>query len=260
MQIPSFDGCSIHVQIEGPDDGPALVLCNSLGTDLSMWDAQAALFAGRFRVVRYDGRGHGESGAPEGDYSLDVLGRDALSVIDALGLTRVHWCGLSLGAMVGQWLGAHAPERIGRLVLSNTASHYPDKSLWHDRMALVRERGLAGFVDANMRRWFTPTFLAESPIAVLRMTASFLATPVAGYLGCCAALRDMDLRPLLPRIACPTMIIGGTHDVATPLAEARSIQRAIPGARLVEMDAAHLASVERPEAFAEAVLDFLGHP
>jgi 3-oxoadipate enol-lactonase len=249
--------CPLNVEIAGPERAPVLMLCNSLGTDLHMWDPQVEAFTRNFRLVRYDRRGHGKSGVTKAPYTMDMLGRDVLAIIDGLQLTNVSWCGLSMGGMVGQWLGANAPERIGRLILSNTSCHYPVQDLWNDRIKLVSEKGLAAILGPNMERWFTKEFRERSPETIARLTEMFLKTPLEGYVGCCAAVRDMDHRELLAKIKAPTLIIAGREDVATPVENAIYIQNRIPGAALTVLEAAHISNVEQPAAFTEAVLGFL---
>src|SRR6202021_3797563 len=163
------DGCSIHVEVEGPERAPVLMLSNSLGTDLHMWDQQVAPFTRDFRLVRYARRGHGKSSVPKGPYSMARLGRDVLGVLDGLQIAKINWCGLSMGGMVGMWLGANAANRLDKLILSNTSSYFPDKTLWEGRTKLVREKGLEGIVDANMERWFTKNFGHRGPDARARM-------------------------------------------------------------------------------------------
>ena len=203
MPTINADGCPIHVEIEGPERAPVLMLSNSLGTTLHMWDGQVVPFTEHFRLVRYDRRGHGRSGVPAGPYTMERLGRDVVAVLDALGIAKTNWCGLSMGGMVGQWLGANAPSRIERLVLTNTSSYFADKSMWNDRIALVRDKGLAAFAVANMERWFTKGFRERAPQLVERIKDMYTATPLEGYLGCAAAVRDMDHRELLPKIRAP---------------------------------------------------------
>jgi len=152
------DGCTIHAEIEGPERAPVLMLSNSLGTDLHMWDEQAGPLTRHFRLVRYDRRGHGKSDAPKGPYTMERLGRDVLGVLDGLGIRKINWCGLSMGGMVGMWLGANAGDRIDKLILSNTSAHFPDPTVWDARIKMVRDVGLAGIVDTNMERWFTKSF------------------------------------------------------------------------------------------------------
>jgi 3-oxoadipate enol-lactonase len=257
MPIVNADGCAIYVEVDGPERAPALVLSNSLGTTLHMWDAQVAPFSRDFRLVRYDRRGHGRSGVPKGPYTMERLGRDVLAVLDALGIKRLNWCGLSMGGMVGQWLGANAPERIERLVLTNTSSYFADKTMWNERLKLVREKGVAAFAAANMERWFTKGFRERSPKVVAWMQEMFAATPLEGYLACAEAVRDMDQRELLPKIKAPTLVIAGKHDPATPPEANEYIKDHIPGARFAMLDAAHISNVEQAEAYTNAVLEFL---
>jgi 3-oxoadipate enol-lactonase len=257
MPVINGDGCPIHVEVEGPERAPVLMLSNSLGTTLAMWDAQVAPFTQHFRLVRYDRRGHGKSGVPKGPYTMDQLGRDVLAVLDGLGIKKINWCGLSMGGMVGQWLGANAPERVERMVITNTSSFFPDKNGWNERLKLVEEKGVAAFAATNMTRWFTKGFLERAPQKVAPIQAMFAATPLAGYLGCGAAVRDMDLRPLLPKVKAPTLVIAGQHDGATPPQANEYIAKNIPGAKFALLDAAHLSNVEQSEAYTKAVLGFL---
>jgi 3-oxoadipate enol-lactonase len=258
MPTIDADGCPIHIEVEGPERAPVLMLSNSLGTTLAMWNAQMKPFTQHFRVVRYDRRGHGKSGVPKGPYTMDRLGHDALAVLDGLGIKqKINWCGLSMGGMVGQWLGANAPERVDRLVLTNTSSYFPDKNGWNDRLKLVEEKGVAAFAPANMARWFTKGFLDRSPEAVAPIQAMFASTPLDGFLGCGMAVRDMDHRPLLPKIKAPTLVIAGKQDGATTPEANEYISQHIPGAKYATVDAAHMSNVEQPQAYTDAVLGFL---
>jgi len=257
MPMIQSDGCKLYVDVQGDTDAPVLMLSNSLGTTHRMWDDQVKPFTQHFRLVRYDRRGHGQSGCPKGPYTMEQLGRDVLAIIDALDVEKVHWCGLSMGGMVGMWLGANAPERINKLILSNTAAYYADKTPWNDRIRTVREKGLASIVNANMERWFTKDFRARSPQAVQRMADMFLTTPLEGYVGCCEAVRDMDHREILKEIAAPTLVIAGRHDPATTVENAEFIRSRIPRANMTLVDAAHISNVEQPHDYAEIVLGFL---
>jgi 3-oxoadipate enol-lactonase len=251
------DGCTIHVEVEGPQSAPVLMLSNSLGTNMHMWDDQVPAFTRHFRLVRFDRRGHGKSSVPKGPYSIERLGRDALAVLDGLGIERVNWCGLSMGGMEGQWLGANAPSRLGKLVLSNTASYFPDRTMWDGRIGVAREKGLAALVDATIERWFTAGFRQQSPQAVARIRDMFLATDVEGYVGCGAAIRDMDNRSLLAKVRVPTLVIAGRHDMGTTLEAGQFIAEHIPGAELAVMETAHIANVEQPQIYSDTVLKFL---
>ncbi|MBI3436288.1 MAG: 3-oxoadipate enol-lactonase [Proteobacteria bacterium] len=251
------NGCKLHVEIEGPANAPVLMLSNSLGATLQMWDDQAPAFAKEFRLVRYDRRGHGQSDVPAGPYTMEMLGRDALAVMDGLGLRKVSWCGLSMGGMVGQWLGANAPERIDKLILSNTSSHYPVKDAWNERIKAVSGGGVAAIADNVLKIWFTGDFIARAPEAISRMREMMVATPSAGYIGCSEAVRDMDLRDALARITAPTLVIAGRHDKGTTVENAEFIRAHIPGASLTILNAAHISNVEAASDFTAEVLGFL---
>jgi 3-oxoadipate enol-lactonase len=255
--ITADDGCRIYVQVEGREDAPALMLSNSLGTNLSMWDDQVDEFAKHFRVIRYDRRGHGQSAVPPGPYSMERFGRDVIAVLDALGIEKTNWCGLSMGGMVGQWLGANAPERIEKLILSNTNLHYAEKAFWNDRIKAVKEKGLEPLVEPNMQRWFTEGFRASAPAEMARMKEMFLATSPLGYVASCEAIRDMDFTASNPRITAPTLVIVGKQDPATPPAAGEAIAKQIKGAKVAALDAAHIANIEQPKAYTETVLNFL---
>jgi len=255
--IKTDDGCIIHTEVEGPDSAPVLMLSNSLGTNLHMWDQQVAPFTRHFRLVRYDRRGHGKSSVPKGPYTMERLGRDVLAVLDGLGIAKINWCGLSMGGMVGMWLGANAGNRIDKLILSNTSSFFPDKTLWDGRIKLVRDKGLEAIVDANMERWFTKEFRDRAPPELTKIRAMFLATKVEGYVGCGEAIRDMDHRPLLSKISAPTLVIAGKHDPATPLEGNEFIKQHILGAKIAVLEAAHIANMEQPQVYTDTVLGFL---
>ncbi len=251
------DGCIIHAELEGPERAPVLMLSNSLGTNLHMWDEQTGPLTRHFRLVRYDRRGHGKSSAPKGPYTMERLGRDVLGVLDGLGIQKINWCGLSMGGMVGMWLGANAGNRIDKLILSNTSAHFPDPTVWDARIKMVRDVGLAGIVDANMERWFTKGFRERASQTMAKMREMFVATDIEGYIGCGEAIRDMDHRPLLPRITTPTLVIAGRHDPATTLEAGEYIKDHVPGARIAVLEAAHISNLEQPQAYAETMLGFL---
>lgn len=251
------DGCRIRYRLDGPAAAPVLLLSNSLGTTLSMWEPQMAAFARAHRVLRYDTRGHGGSDAPAGAYSMDRLGRDVVELLDALALATVDVCGLSLGGMVGQWLGYRAPERVGSLVLANTAAVMGPPATWDARIALVGREGMEPLAQASAARWFTPGFAARRPDAVAPILAALRATSPVGYAGCCAAIRDMDMRRTNTLQRGPALVIGGTADPATPPADSEALAAALADARLAFLDAAHLSNVEQPAAFAELVVRFL---
>lgn len=255
--ITCGDGCQLHYRLDGPKDAPVLMLSNSLGTNMAMWEPQLARFQQDFRVLRYDQRGHGLSDSPQGAYSLDRLGRDVVELLDALELEQVAFCGLSLGGMTGQWLGIRAPERLHHLVLANTSAFMGPPSAWDARIELVRREGLASLAQASSERWFTPRFRDAEPRQIARFQAQLAGGNPAGYAGCCAAIRDMDMRPSLGLIQPDCLIIGGEHDPATPREHSEALHQAIPGAALTMLPAAHLSNVELPAPFADAVLQFL---
>jgi 3-oxoadipate enol-lactonase len=257
MPMIDADDCPLNVEIEGREGAPVLMLSNSLGTDLHMWDDQAAEFAKHFRLIRWDRRGHGKSGTTKGPYSFDLFGRDILKIMDALKIKKINWCGLSMGGMDGQWLGANAPDRVEKNILANTNFYYADKGPWADRIKTVRENGLKHIVGMNMERWFTKGFLERAPQTIERMTKMFVASNLDGYIACVEAVRDMDFRESNPRITTPTLVIVGKQDPATPPVAGEAIAKAIKGAKLVALDAAHISNVEQPKAFTDAALNFL---
>jgi 3-oxoadipate enol-lactonase len=246
-----------HCRIDGRADAPVLVLSNSLGTNLAMWDAQIPALTARLRVLRYDSRGHGASAVTPGPYSIGQLARDVLMLLDGLKIGRAHFCGLSMGGMVGMWLGAHAAQRLDRLVLCNTSPRIGPPEMWKTRIESVRKGGVASIADAVIGRWFSAGFRERSPAEVARMRAMLAATSADGYVAACAAVRDMDQWNSVATIKCPTLVISGTHDAVTSPADGRRMADAIPGARYVELDAAHISNIEAAAAFTTAVLDFL---
>jgi 3-oxoadipate enol-lactonase len=249
-----------NVEVDGPKDAPVLILSNSLGSNLHMWDPQMPELTRHFRVIRYDSRGHGKSAAPDGPYSLEQLGRDALAILDELGVKAASWVGLSKGGAVGQWLLVHAPDRIVRAVLANTASKFGSPDVWNERMRVVRESGLGALVEGVIDRWFTPEFQKRAPEVVARIRDAFVATPAVGYAACMSALRDVDLREAIRGAKAPVLVVVGKRDPSTPPDAGREIAAAIPGAKLVELDAAHLSNIEDSEAFTRAVVEFLTAP
>jgi len=234
-----------------------LVLSNSLGTNLSMWDPQMPQLTQRFRVLRYDTRGHGRSSVTPGDYTIEQLGRDVVALLDVLELKRVHFCGLSMGGMIGMWLGVHAAERLARLVLSNTAARIGTKEAWNARIATVRSEGMKAVAAAVSERWFTPEFRAMRPQRVAQAQQMLENSPPQGYAANCAAIRDMDQREEVAQITAATLVIFGAKDPVTPPADSQYLVSQIRGAEVVELDAAHLSNVEQAEAFTDAMCSFL---
>jgi len=257
MPTVQSNGCSISFEVEGSADKPALMLCNSLGTTMHMWDVQMPALLKHFRVVRYDRRGHGKSSVPAGAYNMEMLGRDALAVLDAAGVEKANWCGLSMGGMVGMWMGANAPQRVDRVILSNTSAYFENKQVWSDRLALVKEKGLQAIVQGTLERWFTQGFREREPARVKAIGDMFLATKADGYLGCGQAVRDMDHRPLLPKIKAKTLVIAGSQDAGTTPEMGEYIKANVPGAEIKMLDAAHIANIEQEAAYTDAMLSFL---
>lgn len=248
----------LHFQLDGSGEAQVLMLSNSLGTSLEMWDQAAPALGEHLRVLRYDQRGHGGSAVPPGPYSIGELGGDALELLDRLDLERISFCGTSLGGMTGLWLAIHAPERIDRLALCCTSAHLPPREGWLERAATVRTEGTRAVVDAALERWFTPAMLNRRPDLVERTRRTLLDTPAEGYAGCCEAIAELDLRAQLSAINAPTLVIAAEEDPSTPPEHGRLITENIPGARLVMLpDARHLAAIERSEEVTGALLNHL---
>ena len=246
-----------NVMVSGPREAPVLLMSNSLGTDLRMWEPQLPELSKHFKVIRYDSRGHGDSVAEPGTYSIERLGKDAVAILDKLGVDKAHFVGLSMGGMVGQWLLSHAPLRINRAVLANTSAHQGISDIWNARAATAREEGMAKLSGPTLERWFTPEFRRKNPKIMTEIKAMVEATPPQGYAGCCLAIRDMDQRQSIKSIRKQVLVIIGKHDSATIPEHGRLIAETIPGARLLALDAAHLSNVEAAEAFTTAVVNFL---
>jgi 3-oxoadipate enol-lactonase len=247
----------LHYELDGDADAPVLVLSNSLGTTLEMWLPQLTALTERFRVLRYDTRGHGQSDVTPGPYTIAQLGSDVIALLDQLKIPRAHFCGLSMGGMTGMWLGIHAPDRIGRLVLCNTSAAIGVPEMWNARIDQVRQGGMSSVITAVLERWFTADFLSNAPTQVERVKAMLANTSVDGYVANCAAVRDMDQRGDLGRITAPTLVIGGKHDKSTPPEHGELIAKSIPGARYVELNAAHLSNWEAAQAFTQHLQNFL---
>jgi 3-oxoadipate enol-lactonase len=247
----------LHCRWDGPADGPVLVLSGSLGSTLEMWWPQVTPFSAHFRLLRYDTRGHGASSVPPGPYTITQLGTDVLRLLDAHSIERAHFCGLSIGGATGMWLGANAPDRLERLVLCNTAPWFGPPEGMNARIDSVRKLGVAALADATMERWFASSFRASDPSTVQRIRDVLVASPPAGYIACCEALRDLDLRDDLPRIRARTLVVAGTDDPTSPPPAALATAAAIPGARCVQLPAAHLSNLGATAGFNASVLGFL---
>ncbi len=246
----------IYWRADGDTALPTLVLGNSLGTDFSLWDVVLPRLMRHFRVVRYDMRGHGASDAPAGDYTMTQLTDDLAAVVDAAGLEKFHYCGVSLGGMVGMSYAARAGNRLDKLVLSNTATDF-DGAVWDARIDAVRRGGMVQIADAVMARFYMPTFVARNGLEYQRVRNTLLSLTPHGYTGCCAAIRDMSIANALPRISAVTLVIAGAHDLSTPPMRGQAIAAQIPGARIVTLSCAHIPMTELPCLWSDTVLDFL---
>jgi 3-oxoadipate enol-lactonase len=248
---------AVHYVLNGPADAETVVFSGSLGSDLRMWEPQVApLVAAGYRVVRYDHRGHGGSPVPAGPYGLAELGEDALALLDRLGGHRVHWVGLSLGGMVGMWLGQHAHQRLASLTLCCTSAQLGPPQMWAERARVVRAEGTQAVAATTIGRWLTPDYAAVNPQRAAWLEAMVAATPAEGYASCCTAIERMNLVPDLPSIPLPTLVIVGEQDPSTPPAHGRRIAEAVPGARLEVLDpAAHLANIEQPDKISQLIID-----
>jgi len=237
----------VHHVEDGPAGAPAVLLSNSLGGTLGMWDEQAAALAKRFRVIRYDHRGHGGSPVPPGPYELADLAGDAVELLDRLEVERAHLCGASLGGQVAMWLGAHDPGRVASLVLCGTSAWFGPPDPWMDRAATVRAQGTEAVADAVVARWVTPVFAERNASIVERMRTMIASTPREGYTACCEVVGRTDLRPDLAAIRAPTLIVAGAEDPAVSSEMVETLAKGIAGSRVEVLDpAAHLANVERP--------------
>ena len=251
------NGIETHYTIEG--DGPWLAMSHSLACNLSMWDEQAKLLATRFKVLRYDTRGHGESGAPLGPYSLEQLADDAKALFDALGIRQAHWVGLSMGGMIGQTFALKYPGVFQSMVLADTTSRRPPNAaqMWGERVATAREKGMDAVVESTLGRWFTDPYRKARPDVMDRIAGDIRRTPVEGFAGCCDAIAKVDVLERLPEIRCPALVIVGEEDHGTPVEAARKIHEALAGSELVVIrSAAHLSNVEQADDFNRALSAF----
>jgi 3-oxoadipate enol-lactonase len=256
--LTAADGTELAFEVRGADDAPALLFAHSLGADRSMWRPQVEALEDRYRVVLVDFRGHGRSAAPEGPYSIALLGDDVLRVADAAGAAAFHHCGISLGGITGLWLAVHHAERIRSLVAANTAARIGSVESWEERIAAVRAGGTEAIREAVLGRWFSPPFAAAHPEWFEQASRVFSATDPVGYIGCCGALAVADLRPEVPSITAPVLVLGGTLDQATPPADAEWLHGAIAGSELTVFDgAAHISNLDRADEFTARVTRFL---
>ena len=257
ISLPDGD---LFYQLDGSQSAPILLLSNSLGTHLGMWDAQIPALSEHFRVLRYDTRGHGQSLVSAGPYTIEQNGRDVLALLDALGIQQAHFCGLSMGGLIGQWLMINAPQRLRRVVLCNTAAKIASPEVWNPRIEAVLRDGTAAMHalrDATISRWFTPRFAETQPAEVNRLVEMLAHTSPVGYAANCAAVRDADFRQQLATVDLPVLVVSGDQDPVTTMADGNFTVNAIKGAKGVVLNTAHLSNVEAGHAFTAGVLDFL---
>lgn len=255
------NGISMHYTLNGPASAPIVTLSHSLATHLGMWEPQVAALAARYRVLRYDTRGHGGTDAPGGPYSLDQLAEDAVALLRALGIERTHFVGLSMGGMIGQVLALKYPEMLRSLVLCDTSSRIPTEArpMWEERIRTTEQRGMEPHVEPTVGRWFTAPFAATHPDIIGPVSAMIRQTKPQGYIGCCHAIKALDLTDRLSAISVPVLIVVGEDDPGTPVAASRAIHERIRGSELeILKSASHLSNIEQQDAFTKALLDFLG--
>ncbi|WP_422509858.1 3-oxoadipate enol-lactonase [Stenotrophomonas sp. GZD-301] len=253
MPFLDLPGHRLHYRIDGQADAPWLTFCNSLGTDLHMWDPQVAALSAQFRILRYDRRGHGQSSTPPGPYRMDDLGADVLALWDALGVTASHFCGLSIGGLTGQWLGVHAGQRLHSLTVAATAAKIGTAESWQARIAQVEQAGLAPLREGTAERWFTPDFARDHAATVEDVLQRFVGTSVAGYIGCCQAVASADFRDQLARIRVPTLAIAGSDDPVCPPADLQMIAEHVASGQYRAVAGRHLCNLEAPAAFTAAL-------
>ncbi len=251
---------ALHHRQSGPEGAPVLLLGSSLGTTGSMWEPQHRALDRTLRCISFDHRGHGGSPAPAGPYTIAALGEDVIALMDRLGIERAAYAGISLGGMLGQWLAAHHPQRVERLVLIATSAHLGAREAWLERAVTVRTAGTTEVIaDAVLSRWFTPGWAAEQRALIARLREDFCRSDPEGYAGCCEAIAELDLRAELARISVPTLVIGGAQDPAIPPHNQRVIAEAVRGARLELIeDAAHIPTLQHPAAVNALIADHLG--
>lgn len=256
QQIPAGNGVSLAVDAAARSDKPTLLLNNSVGASLGMWDELAALLAQDFRIVRYDTRGHGQSTVTDEPITIETLGGDVIRILDALDIQRATICGLSLGGLTAQWLGVHHADRFNGIILANTAANFPPASMWHDRAKAVRESGMSPLVAPTLDRWFTKPFQERNPKRIAEIADMIAGTSPVGYARCCEVLAATDMLPQLNSIAAPVRIVCGASDPSTTPARGEELAKAIPNADMVTLNAAHISAIEAADAFAESVKAF----
>lgn len=259
MPAIKHDRLSLHFDMDGRADAPHLILSNALGTSLEVWAPQMPILRDYFRLTRYDSRGHGRSGIASGQCTIAQLGEDVIALMDQSGIERTHFCGLALGGMVGVWLASHHPARIERLVVSNTSALAGPAAIWDARIEQVRSGGIEAIAPSVVQRWFTRDFQEHAMRQVSLVRGMLMATSSAGFIAGCTAMRDLDLREELQKIACPTLVMGGRYDKTTSPAQTRQMADHIRDARYLELNAAHLMNWEVAQSYTTHVMEFLLH-
>jgi len=257
MPFADANGIRIHYELEGPTDAPVLAFSNSLGTNLRMWDAQADGLRDEFRILRYDTRGHGQTSAPTGPYTIELLANDFVALLNALGIADCRFCGLSMGGMTALWLALHHSDRVKKIIVANSAAKIGTADTWNQRIATVTKDGIPSVARDVVARWFTPEFQKQEPDVVDAMRKMLETTNPQGYIANCAAIRDMDQRGSVARINIPTLIVSGECDPVTPPTEGDALANAIRGAKHVKLHAAHLSNIECAAEFTNALSAFL---
>lgn len=248
----------VTYRFDGPADRPVLLMSNSLMSNLTMWDPTVPALADRFRILRYDTRGHGQTTVTPGPYSIAMLADDAIGLLDALGIRQAHIMGLSMGGMIAQQIGARYPDRALSLLLCDTASEMPPRSMWEERLTIARSQGISGLVDGTIKRWFTAPFIERAPQEIAKVREMILGTPVEGYMNCAGAVRDMAQTTMLLKIKAPTLVITGRQDPACTVEQSTVLHRMIDTSRMVVIeDAAHLSNIEQPTVFNREIRNFL---
>ncbi len=246
-----------NYKLQGTPNSPVLIFSNSLGSEMLMWDELVPFLLPYFRVLQYDTRGHGGSEITPEPYSIALLGQDVIDLLDELKIDEAYFCGLSMGGLIGQWLGIHYPNRIKKLIVSNTGAKIGNDERWNGRIETIKAKGMQAIVDDTMERWFTESFRNHNPQRVAETKAMFLRSDILGYSNCCTAIRDADFRENLSQVSVETLVITGDEDPVTNVAQAEFIAENIPNARLKVLHARHLASTELPEEYAQVLIDFI---
>jgi 3-oxoadipate enol-lactonase len=259
MPLITLNKNTCYYEFEDFGKDKTLIFSNSLGTNLSMWEQQVATLSPHVNILRYDTRGHGKTGVGAATTDIATLGNDVLALLDYLKLDKVHFCGLSMGGLIGQWLGINAPERFEKIIISNTAAKIGNAEGWNQRIVHVRDNGLKSITDATAERWFTSDFRTKHPSVIKGILDNFVQTDTVGYMACCAAVRDADFRTQLQGLQVPTLVISGSKDPVTTVEDAKFMAEQLPLASHITLDAAHLSNVEVGEAFSKCILDFSEH-